>query len=322
MPSVDREDARVNTRSEPLVFLTGVGCSVRSDALPAPRPVREVRVWRPKRETPQVEPSEDQLAKRQSEASASRQTQEARAHRRGAQQPTLSQVSLLQRSRQQRESRVSYQQRRQTRVTQPRRDSRVSETCVQAEQHTTVSRRRRCETTLFNPPPTDLRDYLTRKRSANQATSPCCCQQLIQMLSGCHCESGVHQPSLIRQLTLIPPAAKRKRSHRRRTFSDVEYPELTAYMTSRSKGKQPKVSSDESDSGPEGVYQHTRTRTGAIPPVNYNALARGIRMDDSHSAVIESQASNSSVEKETSAYMTGTPAVSYTHLTLPTIYSV
>ena len=60
-------------------FLTGVGRSVRSDALPAPRPVREIRVWRPKRETPQVEPSEDQLAKRQSEAStASSSTRSAR----------------------------------------------------------------------------------------------------------------------------------------------------------------------------------------------------------------------------------------------------
>jgi len=171
----------------------------------------------------------------------------------------------------------------------------------------TSSRLRRCEARLFNPPPTDLRDYLTKKRSANQATSSCCCQQLIHMLTGCHCGSGANQQSLIRQLTLIPPSAKRRRSHRRRTFSDVKYPELTAYMTSRSKGKQPAVSSDESDSEPEGVYQHTRTRTGTIPPVDYNALAHGIRTDNSHSAVIESQASNSSVEKETSAYMVGAP---------------
>ena len=131
------------------------------------------------------------------------------------------------------------------------------------------------------------------------------------------------QQSLIRQLTLIPPSAKRRRSHRRRTFSDVEYPELTANMTSRSKGKQPIVNSEESDSEPEGVYQHTRTRTGALSPIDYNALAHGIRGNDSHSAVIESQASNSSVEKETSAYMVDAPEetarpVSYTHLTLPT----
>jgi len=92
--------------------LTGVGRGVQTDALPAPRPVREIRVWRPKRETPQVESSEDQLIKRQGETSAPHQAQEARAHRRGAQQPTLSQVSLPQRSRQQRDSRVLSQQRR------------------------------------------------------------------------------------------------------------------------------------------------------------------------------------------------------------------
>ena len=32
--------------------LTEAGRGVQSDALPAPRPVREIRVWRPKRETP------------------------------------------------------------------------------------------------------------------------------------------------------------------------------------------------------------------------------------------------------------------------------
>ena len=83
-------------------------------------------------------------------------------------------------------------------------------------------------------------------------------------------------------------------------FSDAEYPELTANMTSRSRGKQPAVSSDESDSEPEGVYRHTRTRTGAIPPIDYNALARGIEVKDL-------QASNSSIEKEAFIYMTSTP---------------
>ena len=50
---------------------------------------------------------------------------------------------------------------------------------------------RHCEASLFNPPPVDLRDYLTKKRSANQATSSCCCQRLIHMLSECRCGSGV-----------------------------------------------------------------------------------------------------------------------------------
>ena len=58
---------------------------------------------------------------------------------------------------------------------------------------------------------------------------------------------------------------------------------------------------------PEGVYRHTRTRTGAVAPINYSALARGIGANESHSAVAESQASNSSIEKEAFAYMTNTP---------------
>ena len=150
------------------------------------------------------------------------------------------------------------------------------------------------------------------------------------MLSECRCNSGANQQSLVRQLTLIPRSAKRSRSHRKRVFSDTEYPELTANMASRSRGKQSAISSDdESDAKPEGVYRHTRTRTGTIPPIDYNALIRGIEVNDSHSAIAESQASNSSIEKEAFIYMTITPeetarrlAVSYTHLTLPTIYSV
>jgi len=76
---------------------------------------------------------------------------------------------------------------------------------------------------------------------------------------------------------------------------------------SRSKGKKPLVSSDEFDTEPEGVYQHTRTQTGAVAPVDYSALARGIKVSESYSAITESQASNSSVEKEAFAYMAHTP---------------
>ena len=54
----------------------------------------------------------------------------------------------------------------------------------------------------------------------------------------------------------------------------MEYPEVTANMTSRSKEKQPAVSSDESDAELEVVYRHTRTRTGAVVLVDYSALAR------------------------------------------------
>jgi len=55
------------------------------------------------------------------------------------------------------------------------------------------------------------------------------------------------------------------------------------------------------------VYRHTCTRTSAVPPVDYSALARVIEVSESHSAIAESQASNSSVEKEAFAYMTNTP---------------
>jgi len=55
------------------------------------------------------------------------------------------------------------------------------------------------------------------------------------------------------------------------------------------------------------VYQHTRTRTDAVVLVYYNALARGIEVSESHSAIAELQASNSSVEKEAFVYLVNTP---------------
>ena len=78
-------------------------------------------------------------------------------------------------------------------------------------------------------------------------------------------------------------------------------------MASKSRGKQSAVSSDESDMEPEGVYRYTRTRTGAVAPVDYSALARGIEVSESHSVIAESQASNTSIEKEVFASMTNTP---------------
>ena len=55
------------------------------------------------------------------------------------------------------------------------------------------------------------------------------------------------------------------------------------------------------------MYRHTRTWTGAVAPINYSALARGIEVNKSHSVVTESQASNSSIEKEAFVYMINTP---------------
>ena len=81
----------------------------------------------------------------------------------------------------------------------------------------------------------------------------------------------------------VSRSAKRCRSRTRRTFSDTEYPEVTANVVgpsitpSKTKGKQPIVSSDESDTEPEGVYWHTRTRTGVRAPVDYNALPGALK---------------------------------------------
>ena len=41
--------------------------------------------------------------------------------------------------------------------------------------------------------------------------------------------------------------------------------------------------------------------------MDYNALARGIEASDEHSAITESQSSNSYMEKKASTYMTDTP---------------
>jgi len=76
---------------------------------------------------------------------------------------------------------------------------------------------------------------------------------------------------------------------------------------SKTKGKQLIVSSDESDIETEGVYRHTRTRTGVRAPVDYSALSQGIEVSESHSTIIESLASNSSAEEKAFAYMASTP---------------
>ena len=196
---------------------------------------------------------------------------------------------------QQRESRVSSQQRCKTNISEPKRESRVyltgrelrvSEPCVSALRSKYSSQKlkspRQSEANLFDPPPADLRDYLTRKRSANLITPSYCCERLITtMLSECCCSSHESRQSIFRQSTPTSQLAKRYRFCRRRTFSDAEYPEITANMVSRSRGKQPLVSFDESDTEPGGVYRYTRTRTGAIAPINYSTLARGIEVNDS-----------------------------------------
>ena len=60
---------------------------------------------------------------------------------------------------------------------------------------------------------------------------------------------------------------------------------------------------------PEGVYQHTRTCLGMIAPIDCSLLARGIEVNDEHSAIIESRSLNSSSKTISFAYMAGTPEV-------------
>jgi len=48
---------------------------------------------------------------------------------------------------------------------------------------------------------------------------------------------------------------------------------------------------------PKRIYKCTQIQTGAITPVDYNLLARGIDINDEHSAIAESQSSNSYKEK-------------------------
>ena len=46
---------------------------------------------------------------------------------------------------------------------------------------------------------------------------------------------------------------------------------------------------------------------GAITPVDYSLLARGIEVNDEHSAIIESRSLNFSSETTAFTYMVGTP---------------
>ena len=89
-------------------------------------------------------------------------------------------------------------------------------------------------------------------------------------------------------------------------------------MPCKSKEKQLAVSSEESNADrslvlkdvlvePEGVYWHTRTRTGTITPVDYSLLAKEIEVNDEHSAIIESRSLNFSSETTAFAYTAGTP---------------
>ena len=148
------------------------------------------------------------------------------------------QVSPDKHDNQQHEVRVSSQQRYETRISKPKCESRIcsiehelriSASCAL---ETSVSELRRkvnirsltarvrrelkssrpqiLEAGLFDPPPTDLRDYLTKNRSVHQITPLCCCEQLITMVlsestANSRCSNGYHLcQSLIRPKGVVP----------------------------------------------------------------------------------------------------------------------
>ena len=114
----------------------------------------------------------------------------------------------------------------------------------------------------------------------------------------------ISKPSIFKRLSVTLPSnlVKRCRARKKRSFSDVEYPEVTFNIVgpsttlSKSKGKQLAINFEESNVElssdlkeiliePEGIYQYTQIRTGIIDSVDYNALARGAEASDEHSAI-------------------------------------
>ena len=138
-------------------------------------------MWRPNREAQKACISEASPLKRdvqQREVRASSQRHETRVSttKHGTQKVRVSQVSLTKCRNQQREVRVYAQQRRETRVLKPKRDSHVcsiecelcvSEPCLSELRHKDGSQKlkspQKPEANLFDPPLTDLRDYLINK---------------------------------------------------------------------------------------------------------------------------------------------------------------
>ena len=130
----------------------------------------------------------------------------------------------------------------------------------------------------------DLRDHLTRKRIVSQTSLHCHRKQLISaLLSDCYCDSCTVKYSVFSRLSTPSRAStlKRRCSHKQ-AFPDFEYSHVTSNMVNSKsdKSKTELPSSGESDGGslqglkavlsqPEGVYKHTRSRTGVILPVDY-----------------------------------------------------
>jgi len=76
---------------------------------------------------------------------------------------------------------------------------------------------------LVPTPFTNLRDYLTRKRSVHQITPQYHCERLISVVfSDCHCDFQVTRPLIFSQLSKASTtsSAKRRCSCKKNSFSD------------------------------------------------------------------------------------------------------
>ena len=72
------------------------------------------------------------------------------------------------------------------------------------------------EASSLDVPSTDLRNYLTRKRSIHQITPQCHYKRLISaVLLDCHCDFQITKPSIFSRLSVASHSAKRRWSERR-----------------------------------------------------------------------------------------------------------
>ena len=113
-------------------------------------------------------------------------------------------------------SRVSYQH--EVRVSSKKRETHVRLTSPHLQ---------RFKASPSEVPSTDLRDYLTRKRSVHQIAPRCHCEQLISaVLSDRHCGFQMTKPSVFNRLSTTLTLAKRRRFRKKKLFSNVKYPEV------------------------------------------------------------------------------------------------
>lgn len=126
-------------------------------------------------------------------------------------------------------------------------------------------------------PAMDLIDHLNNKKSAQQITPHCFCEQLTTViLSECHSGSHTSNQSVFDWLSATPiiKQAKRHHCHRKSTFFDEEYSKVIANITRHDLGKQQIVKPGNSDAGFVTIYWPIPSHAGIMPPVDYKALSR------------------------------------------------